>query len=376
MNLHEYQAKELLAARGVPVLPGKVARTPAEARAIAAEIGKAVVVKAQVLVGGRGKAGGVKLAQTPDEAERVASQILGMDIKGITVRKVLVAEAAEIAQELYFGAVLDRPRRAITLMASAAGGVDIEEVAATAPEKILRLTPDPLLGLCDYQARELGFELGLDTAQVREFVPIVWGLWRTLQESDATLCEINPLAIGPDGHLYALDAKINLDDNALYRHPELEAMRDLEEEDPFERQARAEGINFVKLDGTVGCVVNGAGLAMATMDAVKFAGASPANFCDVAGGANADRVAAALKIILSDPNVRAVLFNIFGGITRGDEVAKGLLAAKAEVQPKVPIVVRLVGTNEEEGRRLLREGGIEAVTTMQEAAAAAVAAAR
>ena len=376
MNLHEYQAKELLAAHGVPVLPGKVARTPAEARAVAAEIGKAVVVKAQVLVGGRGKAGGVKLAQTPDDAARVAGQILGMDIKGITVRKVLVAEAAEIAQELYVGAVLDRPKRAITLMASAAGGMDIEEVAATTPEKILRLTPDPLLGLRDYQARELGFGLGLDAAQVRELVPIAQGLWRTLQECDATLCEINPLAIGPDRHLRALDAKINLDDNALYRHPELEAMRDLEEEDPFERQARAEGINFVKLDGTVGCVVNGAGLAMATMDAVKLAGASPANFCDVAGGANADRVAAALKIILSDPNVRSVLFNIFGGITRGDEVAKGLLAAKAEVQPKVPIVVRLVGTNEEEGRRLLREGGIEAVTTMQEAAAAAVAAAR
>jgi succinyl-CoA synthetase beta subunit len=375
LNLHEYQAKELLAARGVPVPMGKIARTPAEARQIAAEVGKTVVVKAQVLTGGRGKAGGVKLAKTPQEAEQVASQILGLDIKGITVRKVLVVEAADIAQELYFGAVLDRPKRAMTLMASAAGGMDIEEVAATTPEKILRITPDPLFGLAEHQARELGFGLGLDGAQVREFVPIAMGLWRTVQETDATLCEINPLAIGPDRHLYALDAKISLDDNALYKHPDLEKLRDLEEEDPFERQAREGGINFVKLDGSIGCIVNGAGLAMATMDAIKFAGASPANFMDVAGGAQADRVAAALKMFLSDPNVKAVLFNIFGGITRGDEVARGLLAAKNEVQPKVPIVVRLVGTNEEEGRRLLKEGGIEAVTTMKEAAEAAVAAA-
>lgn len=326
------------------------------------------MVKAQVLVGGRGKAGGVKLARTPDDAERAAGQILGMDIKGITVRRVLVAEAAEIASEIYLGAVLDRANKGITLMTSSAGGVDIEEVAAVTPEKILRVTADPLLGLADYQARAVGFDLGLTSAQVREFVPIAHGVFRTLVESDATLCEINPLAIGPDGHLYALDAKINLDDNALYRHPELEALRDPEEEDPLEREAREKGINFVKLDGTVGCIVNGAGLAMATMDAVKLSGASPANFMDVAGGARADRVAAALKIILSDANVRAVLFNIFGGITRCDEVAKGLLTARDEVRPTVPIVVRLVGTNEEEGRRLLKDAGIDAFTTMQEAA--------
>ena len=374
MNLHEYQAKELLAARGVPLLPGKVAFSPAEAREIAREIGTTVVVKAQVLTGGRGKAGGVKLAHDPEEAEEAARQILGMSIKGITVRKVLVAEAAEIVQEIYLGAVLDRPKRAITLMASAAGGVDIEEVARDAPEKILRQTADPFLGLSDYQARELGFGLGLSPPQVRQFTQIARALFRTLSETDATLCEINPLAVVPDGSLKALDAKINLDDNALFRQKQLEAQRDLDEEDPLERRAREQGINFVKLDGTIGCIVNGAGLAMATMDAVKMAGAEPANFMDVAGGARADRVAAALRIILSDPNVRAVLFNIFGGITRCDEVARGLLAAKQEVDVKVPIVVRLVGTNEEEGRRLLQEAGIGAFTTMKEAADAVVAA--
>jgi succinyl-CoA synthetase beta subunit len=374
VNLHEYQAKELLAARGVPLLPGKVAFSPAEAREIAREIGTTVVVKAQVLTGGRGKAGGVKLAHDPEEAEEAARQILGMSIKGITVRKVLVAEAAEIVQEIYLGAVLDRPKRAITLMASAAGGVDIEEVARDAPEKILRQTADPFLGLSDYQARELGFGLGLSPPQVRQFTQIARALFRTLSETDATLCEINPLAVVPDGSLKALDAKINLDDNALFRQNQLEAQRDLDEEDPLERRAREQGINFVKLDGTIGCIVNGAGLAMATMDAVKMAGAEPANFMDVAGGARADRVAAALRIILSDPNVRAVLFNIFGGITRCDEVARGLLAAKQEVDVKVPIVVRLVGTNEEEGRRLLQEAGIGAFTTMKEAADAVVAA--
>jgi succinyl-CoA synthetase beta subunit len=364
-----------LRARGIPIPPGEVARTPEEARLIAQQIGKPVVVKAQVLTGGRGKAGGVKLAQTPNEAEAVAERILGMDIKGHTVKKVLVAEAADIGQELYLGAILDRSVKGITVMGSAAGGMDIEEVAATTPEKIVKVTADRQLGLQDYQARELGFALGLTGPQVREFQAIALALFKTMVESDATLCEINPLAIGPDGHLYALDAKISLDDNAIYRHKDWEQLRDLEAEDPLERQAREQGINFVKLDGTIGCIVNGAGLAMATMDAVKAAGAAPANFMDVAGGARADRVAAALRLILSDPNVKAVWFNIFGGITRGDEVARGLLEAKSQVDVKVPIVVRLVGTNEEEGRRLLREGGIEAFTTMKEAADAVVAAA-
>jgi succinyl-CoA synthetase beta subunit len=364
-----------LRARGIPIPPGEVARTPEEARLIAQKIGKPVVVKAQVLTGGRGKAGGVKLAKTPDETEQAAERILGMDIKGYTVKKVLVAEAADIDQELYLGAILDRSVKGITIMASAAGGMDIEEVAATAPEKIVKVTADRQLGLQDYQTRELGFALGLNGGQVREFQAIALALFRTMVESDATLCEINPLAIGPDGHLYALDAKISLDDNAIYRHKDWEQLRDLEAEDPLERLAREGGINFVKLDGSIGCIVNGAGLAMATMDAVKAAGASPANFMDVAGGARADRVAAALRIILSDPNVKAVWFNIFGGITRGDEVARGLLEAKSQVDVKIPIVVRLVGTNEEEGRRLLREGGIEAFTTMKEAAEAVVAAA-
>lgn len=366
----------MLRARGIPIPPGEVARVPQEARAIAQRIGKPVVVKAQVLTGGRGKAGGVKLAQDPNEAEAVAERILGMDIKGFTVHKVLVAEAAEIVNELYLGAILDRSAKGITLMASAAGGMDIEEVAATAPEKIVRATADRQLGLLEYQARGLGFQLGLTGPQVRELASIALALFKTLVETDATLCEINPLAIGPDGHLRGLDAKISLDDNALYRHKDLEDLRDPEEEDPLERQAREGGINFVKLDGSIGCIVNGAGLAMATMDAVKMAGAAPANFMDVAGGARADRVAAALRLILSDPNVRAVWFNIFGGITRGDEVARGLLEARSQVGVRVPIVVRLVGTNEAEGQRLLREGGIEAFTTMREAAAAVVAAAQ
>jgi succinyl-CoA synthetase beta subunit len=364
-----------LRARGIPIPPGEVATTPEEARQIAARIGKQVVVKAQVLIGGRGKAGGVKLAKTPDEAASVAERILGMDIRGHLVRKVLVAEAADIATELYLGAILDRSVLGITVMGSAAGGMDIEEVAATAPEKIIKITADRQLGLQDYQARELGFALGLTGPQVREFQAIAKGLYKTMVETDATLCEINPLAIGPDGHLYALDAKVTIDDNAMYRHNELEAMRDLEAEDPLEQKAREEGINFVSLDGEIGCIVNGAGLAMATMDAIKAAGSSPANFMDVAGGARADRVAAALRLILSDPNVKAVWFNIFGGITRGDEVARGLLEARSQVGASVPIVVRLVGTNEEEGQRMLREGGIEAFTTMKEAAEAVVAAA-
>ena len=338
-------------------------------------MGKPVVVKAQVLVGGRGKAGGVKLANTPDDAERAATAILGMEIKGIVVRKVLVAEAADIEREIYLGAVLDRSAKGITLMTSAEGGVDIEEVAASTPEKILKVTANRQQGLWDYQAREIAFGLGLNASQVREYVAIAAALFKTMIETDATLCEINPLVVAPDGHLYALDAKINIDDNALFRHPELEEMRDLNEEDPFEQEARLQGINFVKLDGTIGCMVNGAGLAMATMDAVKLNGASPANFLDIGGGARADRVATALKLILSDPKVQAVWFNIFGGITRCDEVARGLVAAREQVDVKVPIIVRLVGTNEIEGRKILSANGIDAFTTMREAAERVVAAA-
>ncbi|MBM4419147.1 MAG: ADP-forming succinate--CoA ligase subunit beta [Chloroflexi bacterium] len=372
MNLHEYQARGLLAARGVPITEGIVCATAEEARDAAERIGGPVVVKAQVLTGGRGKAGGVKLAADPAEAHRAAQAILGMSIRDLVVHRVLVVPAIDIKREIYLGCILDRAQCCLTIMASADGGMDIEDVAARTPERILRMTADPFLGIADYQARDLGFQLGFEVGMIRRFVPIVNGLFRTVLETDASLCEINPLVIDASDQFIALDAKLTVDDNALYRHPELEAMRDLEAEDPFERQARSEGINFVRLDGAVGCIVNGAGLAMATMDAVKLAGSSPANFMDVAGGARSERVAAALRIILSDPNVRSILINIFGGITRCDEVARGILRARDEVDVSVPMVVRLVGTNEADGRALLAAAGIEAQTTMSAAAEAAV----
>ncbi|MBI2942389.1 MAG: ADP-forming succinate--CoA ligase subunit beta [Chloroflexi bacterium] len=376
MNLHEYQGKEILRSYQIPVPRGEVATTPGEARAIAERYGATVVVKAQVLTGGRGKAGGVKLARTPAEAEAAAERILGMDIKGHLVRKVLVTEAAEITQELYLGAVIDRAGRAVTMMTSPAGGIDIEEVAAKTPERIYRVAVNPFLGLLDYQTRELGFELGLDGRQVREFTRIAQGLYRAFAESDASLVEINPLAIGRDGGLVALDAKVVLDDNGLFRHVQLDARRDLEAENPAERQARELGLSYVKLDGTIGCLVNGAGLAMATMDVVKLSGGEPANFLDIGGGARADRVAAALRIILADQNVRAVLVNIFGGITRCDEVARGIVTALQEMPTGVPFVVRLVGVNEAEGREILSQANLITATTMREAAEKVVDAAR
>ena len=375
MNLHEYQAKELLRQNGVPIPDGEVAATPAEARAIATRIGHPVVVKAQVLTGGRGKAGGVKLAPTPESAETAAAAILGMDIRGHLVRRVLVTNAAEIAREIYLGAILDRVTRTIIFMASAAGGVEIEEVARATPEKIVRRSVDPFLGFGEYQAREIGFGLGLDAKQVRAFARIAQGLFNTLIQNDATLLEINPLAVTPSGELLGLDAKMVVDDNALFRHPDLERLRDVEAEDPIERRAREEGINYIKLDGTIGCVVNGAGLAMATMDVLKLYGGSPANFLDIGGGARAERVMMALQLILSDPKVRAILFNIFGGITRCDEVARGIVQAIDQIGMPVPIVVRLVGVNEEEGRQILKDAGIAAFTSMDDAAKAVVAAA-
>jgi succinyl-CoA synthetase beta subunit len=375
LNLHEFQAKDLLRQNGVPIPPGEVAATPAEARAITARIGRPVVVKAQVLTGGRGKAGGVKLAAGPDQAETAATAILGMDIRGHTVHGVLVADAVDIAREIYFGAILDRATRTIVLMASAEGGVEIEEVARVSPEKIIRRSLDPYLGYSDYAGREIGFALGLNPTQVRLFSQIARGLVQTLLQNDATLLEINPLAVTPSGELMGLDAKMVIDDNALYRHPTLETLRDVEAEDPIERRAREQGINYIKLDGTIGCVVNGAGLAMATMDVLKLYGGSPANFLDIGGGARAERVVAALQLILSDPKVRAILFNIFGGITRCDEVARGIVAARTQLGTNVPIVVRLVGVNEEEGRRILQENGLAAYTAMDDAAKAVVAAA-
>ncbi len=388
MKIQEADAKLLLRAQGLPVPPWTVARSASEARTAAATYlahgASAVVVKAQVLVGGRGKAGGVKLARTADDAESVASAILGMSIKGITVRKVLVGPAAEIVQEFYLGAILDRASRRIVVMASAEGGVEIEEVAKRDPGAIHRETAHPFLGLADWQARRLAFAVGLGGVHLRTFVAIAKGLVTTMTTYDADLVEINPLAIvretDSDGNgllrLLALDAKITLDDSALPRHPDLEALRDLGEEDPADVEARTHDLSFIRLDGTIGCMVNGAGLAMTTMDLVKRAGGEPANFLDIGGGARADKVAAAMRLILEDRKVQAILVNIFGGITRGDEVAKGLIEARSQQHREVPMVVRIVGTNADEAQRLLREARFETAATLDEAAEKAVAAAR
>ena len=376
MKLQEYRSKEILARYGIPLLEGEVCRSPEEARAAAERIGRQVVVKAQVLVGGRGKAGGVKLAGTPEEAAERARQIIGLDIKGTTVRKVLVAPAADIEREIYLGLILDRGARAITFIASAEGGVEIEELARTDPEKIIRLALYPLIGLQDHQVRRLTFDLRVPPELRKDFAKACWGLYQAFTETDADLAEINPLAITPEGELLALDAKIVLDESALFRHPDLEEMRDLDEEEPSEIAARDAGINFIKLDGDIGCMVNGAGLAMTTMDLVKLAGGEPANFLDIGGGAKADRVAAALQIILSDPKVRAVLINIFGGITRGDEVAHGIVEARAQQEREVPMVVRIEGTNAEEAAAILHEARLLTAHSLDEAAAKAVAASR
>lgn len=375
MKLHEYQARDILERYGVPVTSGGVATTPEEVRRIAEEIGGKVVVKAQVFVGGRGKAGGVKLAETPAEAEAAARQILGMNLKGLIVEKVLVAEAITYQKEIYLSAILDRGTKRIMMIASAEGGVEIEEVAHTNPEAIIKIPAHPTMGLLDYQARELAFAIGLtDGKQARQFSQIASALYRAFVENDASLAEINPLVIRDDGQLQALDSKILLDDSALFRHPNLEAMRDASDEPEAEQQARAAGITFIKLDGNIGCMVNGAGLAMATMDVVKLYGGEPANFLDIGGGAGKEKVKAALQIILADPNVKAVLFNIFGGITRVDEVAKGIIAALEEVPTSVPMVARLVGTNEAEGRVILAQSQLIPATTLADGAQKAVAA--
>jgi len=375
VKLQEYRSKEILARYGAPVAPGETATTPDEARAAAERIGGPVVVKAQVLVGGRGKAGGVKLAATPDEAAARAAEIIGLDIKGVTVRTVLVAPAARIAKEYYLGLVLDRGGRTVTVIASAEGGVEIEETARTNPDAILRLPLDPLIGLQDHQVRRVAFFLGLPPELRKPFATTLRGLDRAFMESDADLAEINPLVVTEDGQLEALDAKIVLDDSALFRHPDLEALRDLGEEEPSEIAAREAGINFIKLDGSIGCMVNGAGLAMTTMDLVKLAGGEPANFLDIGGGAKADRVAAAFRIILDDPNVRAILINIFGGITRGDEVARGIVEARETLGRQVPMVARIVGTNAAEAALILRAANLITADSLDDAARRAVAAA-
>ena len=378
MKLHEYQSKRIFAQYGIPVQEGEVAATPQEVRAIAERFGGPVVVKAQVLVGGRGKAGGIKLAQTPQQAEEVASRILSMQIKGLPVRKVLVARAVDIQQEIYLGIVVDRVAARPVMMASSEGGMEIEEVARTHPEAIKKVHIDPFVGLRTYQTLWLAKGIGLPQSLHRDFGRIAQGLYRSFVECDASLAEINPLVITPEGTLLALDAKIVLDDNGLFRHPDLAAMRDVDEETPSERAAREAGLSFVQLDGDIGCMVNGAGLAMATMDIIQHFGGMPANFLDIGGGARAERVATALRLILADPRVKVVLFNIFGGITRCDEVARGIISVLDEVRPNLPIVARLVGTNEAEGRQILENSGYRIITatTLAEAAQKAVAAAR
>ncbi|MBP7690742.1 MAG: ADP-forming succinate--CoA ligase subunit beta [Anaerolineales bacterium] len=375
MKLHEYQSKQLFHQRGVPIPKGRVANSAQEARDIAIELGGRVVIKSQVLVGGRGKAGGIKLAKNPQEAEALATQILSMTIKGLPVRKVLVDEAAEIKKEIYFGITNDRAARRPVVICSAEGGVEIEEVARTNPAAIIREYIDPIMGLRDYQVRNIAHTIGLPREHWRAFSVVAAGLYQTFVDTDATLAEINPLVITGDGRLVALDGKIVLDDNAMFRHPNLGEMRDLDEESSQETEARKYGLSYVKLDGNIGCLVNGAGLAMGTMDIVQHFGGAPANFLDIGGGAGAEKVSAALRIILAEPKVRAILINIFGGITRCDEVALGILSAMAEVGVKVPMVVRLVGTNEEEGRRLLEDAKLITATSLADAARKAVAAA-
>jgi succinyl-CoA synthetase beta subunit len=374
MNVHEYQAAEILSRHGIPVNPGEVATTPDEAGAIAVRFGRPVAIKAQVHTGGRGKAGGIKLANNAEAARTISKQILGMDINGHVVNKVLVVPGVQIEHEFYLGVVLDRPKRQVLIMASAEGGVDIEEVARERPEKIIREHADPSLGLHAYQAREIGFKLGIPAEKIAGFAGIALNLYNAYVDEDASLAEINPLILTKEGEWLALDSKMSFDDNALFRHAGHEDLRDLAEENATELEARRHGISFVKLDGNIGCIVNGAGLAMATMDAVKLHGGEPANFLDVGGGASADQVATAFRLVTADPHVRAILINIFGGITRGDVVAQGIREALDQVAVNVPIVVRLTGTNAEEGQRLLAQSGLAAVDSMDDAAQQVVAA--
>ncbi len=372
MNLHEYQARALLQAAGIPVPDGDVAATPAEAEAIAKRLGGRVVVKAQVHAGGRGKAGGVKLAKDAAEARAHAGTILGMTIKGLTVEKVLVVPTADIASESYVGVILDRASQRPVLMVSPAGGIDIEEVAAKTPERIMKLGVDPRYGLLPHQAMQLGFFLYDALPQVRAAAAIMRQLYDAFVRAGGSLAEINPLITTPDGTVLALDAKIVVDDNELDRRPGIAALRDTASENPAEVKAREAGLTFIKLDGSVGCCVNGAGLAMATMDLVKYYGGDPANFLDIGGSSNPEKVVAALEIITADPRVKAILFNIFGGITRCDDVANGIVTATGRTKLTVPIVIRLTGTNDELAVQILERAGFSALTDMDEAVKRAV----
>src|SRR6266851_1397056 len=369
MKIHEYQGKAILREFGVPVPNGDVADTPAQAQAIAAKLGGKVVVKAQVHAGGRGKAGGVKLCDDPAAAEAAAQQILGMMLKtpqtpldGIKVLKVLVEEASPIATELYLSMTLDRGRGTHVVMASQAGGMEIEEVAATHPEKIIREWTDPALGLQPFQARNLAFGLGLAGEQLKHGVALILSLFRAYLEKDCSLAEINPLVVTKDGRVIALDAKLNFDDNALYRHKDIVALRDVNEETPLDVEASKYGLNYIKLDGNVGCMVNGAGLAMATMDIIKLAGGEPANFLDVGGGASEEQIENAFRILSSDPSVKAVFINVFGGILRVDRLAEGIIAAVKKLGVRLPVVVRMEGTNVELGKKMLADSGLNFTT--------------
>ncbi len=375
MKLHEYQSKQIFAKHGIPIPKGRVAATANEAKAIAEELGGRVVIKSQVLVGGRGKAGGIRLAKSPDEAEDVAAEILTMELKGLPVRKVLVDEAANIDSEIYLGITNDRAARKPVMIASSEGGVDIEETARENPKAIVRIHIDPLLGLRDYQSRDLAAGIDLPREHWRAFAGIARGLWQAYKSSDANLAEINPLVIA-DKRLLAVDGKMVIDDNALFRHPELNEMRDLDVEVEAETEARKYGLSFIKLEGEIGCMVNGAGLAMTTMDIIKLYGGEPANFLDIGGGAGAEKVAAALRIILGDSNVKAVLINIFGGITRGDEVARGILEALQTFNSNIPMIARLVGTKAAEGRQILADAQMITAESLSDAAQKAVKAAK
>ncbi|HUH11997.1 MAG TPA: ADP-forming succinate--CoA ligase subunit beta [Longimicrobiales bacterium] len=372
MNIHEYQAKDILRRHGVPVPPGEVARTPEQAQALAEKYGGAVVVKAQVHVGGRGKAGGVKLAKDAAEAKERAEAILGMDIKGLTVEQVLITPAEDIASEAYLGVIVDRGSKRAVFMVSREGGVDIEEVAARAPDAIRRLPVDPRYGLLPHQAFWLGATLYDDVKQQRSAAKIMQQLYAAFIASGASLAEINPLITTPAGEVKAIDAKMNIDDNELFRRADIAELRDSSSEPPSETTAREAGLTFIKLDGTIGACVNGAGLAMATMDLIKYYGGDPANFLDIGGSSNPEKVVNALRIITSDPNVRVILFNIFGGITRCDDVANGIVEATRMIDIDVPLVIRLTGTNEEEALRILEDAGISAHTSMDEVVQKAV----
>jgi succinyl-CoA synthetase beta subunit len=369
MVIHEYQGKEMLAAMGVPTPKGRVAHTADEVEKITAELGCKVAVKAQVHVGGRGKAGGIKVAATPAEAKEAGQKIIGMDIKGLTVHKVLVEEAIDIAKEYYLGITLDRDALTHVVMFSPMGGVDIEEVAVSHPDQIFKLHTSALLGLLDHQIRDLVYRVDIPQEQRKPLSIFIKQLFELYTKYDCTLAEINPLVVTPDGRMLAADAKVNFDSNADFRHKELEAMAEIAEEDPLERKAKELGLNnYVRLDGEVGIIGNGAGLVMGTLDIVSREGGKAANFLDVGGGASAALVAKALGLVLSDPNVKGVLFNIFGGITRGDEVAKGIIEGSKQVKIDRPLVIRLSGTNEAEGRAILTEAGYETAATMEEAA--------